>query len=46
MWWAGLFIMRSIAGPPWNYTLVTTASLKGFVVRITGPDGKFVEKTV
>jgi hypothetical protein len=40
------YIVRSVAGPPYTYTLVTTAMLKGFVVRITGPDGKFVEKTV
>jgi hypothetical protein len=40
------FILRSIAGPPYTYTVVTTANLKGFVVRISGPDGKFVEKSV
>ena len=40
------YILRSIAGPPFTYTLVTRANLKGFVVRITGPDGKFVEKSV
>ncbi len=40
------YLIRSTGHPPFTYTLVTTANLKGFVVRITGPDGKFVEKHV
>jgi hypothetical protein len=40
------YILRSGAGPNFSYTLVTTQNLKGFVVRITAPNGQFVEKTV
>jgi hypothetical protein len=39
-------LIRSSGHAPFTYTLTTTANLKGFVVRITGPDGKFVEKQV
>ncbi len=40
------YITRSGGGPPCTYTVVTTAKLKGFVVRITAPDGTFTEKSV
>jgi hypothetical protein len=42
------FILRSGAGPAFAYEFVTpvTANLKGFVVKITGPDGKFVQSVV
>jgi hypothetical protein len=40
------YILRTGAGPLYSYHVVTTANLKGFVVRITAPNGQFVEKTV
>lgn len=40
------YAVRSLAGPPYTYQAVTTANVKGFVVRITGPDGKFAEKSI
>jgi hypothetical protein len=40
------YILRSGAGPLYSYRVVTTAHLKGFVVRISAPNGQFVEKTV
>ncbi len=40
------YILRTGAGPLYSYHLVTTANLKGFVVRISAPNGQFVEKTV
>jgi hypothetical protein len=40
------YILRTGAGPLYTYHAVTTANLKGFVVRITAPNGQFVEKTV
>jgi hypothetical protein len=40
------YILRTGAGPLYTYHVVTTANLKGFVVRITAPNGQFVEKTV
>jgi hypothetical protein len=40
------YIVRSGAGPLFNYSLVTSLKMKSFVVRITAPDGTFVEKSV
>jgi hypothetical protein len=40
------YIVRSPHGPPYSYTLTSTAPITHFVVRITGPDGAFVERTV
>lgn len=40
------YILRTGTGPQYTYHLVTTAHLKGFVVRITAPNGKFVESQV
>jgi hypothetical protein len=40
------YLVRSTGNAPFTYTLVTTANLRSVVVRITGPDGAFVEKTV
>jgi hypothetical protein len=39
-------ISRTLAGPPYLYTVVTTAPINGFVVRITTPDGRFTQKAV
>ena len=39
-------ISRTLAGPPYLYTVVTTALVSGFVVRITAPDGRFTQKAV
>jgi hypothetical protein len=36
------FVVRS----GFDYRVVTTLNLRGFVVRITGPDGKFVEQSI
>ena len=38
------YLIRGLAGPPYTYTVVTTVAVAGFVVRITGPDGQFVQK--
>jgi hypothetical protein len=40
------YILRSGAGPTFSYGVLSTQNLKGFVVRITAPNGQFVEKTV
>ena len=40
------YLLRTGPGPLYDYTLVTTAKLKGFVVRITAPNGAFVEMKV
>ena len=40
-----LYVVRSGAGPTYTYTAVTTASVGHFVVRITAPNGQFVDKT-
>jgi hypothetical protein len=39
-------IIRSVAGPPYQYEVVATAVIKGFVVRITGPDGTWVQESI
>ncbi|MBS1813315.1 MAG: hypothetical protein JSS87_00400 [Acidobacteria bacterium] len=41
-----IWAVRSGAGPNYTYSVVTTAKVKGFTVRITAPDGTFAEKTV
>ena len=41
-----IFAIRGLAGPPYAYTVVTTALVTGFVVRITAPDGRYVQQAV
>jgi hypothetical protein len=41
-----IYAFRSGVGPVFTYTVVSSAPLRGFVVRITAPNGTFVEKTV
>jgi hypothetical protein len=41
-----IYAVRSGVGPVFTYTVVSSAALRGFVVRITAPNGTFVEKTV
>jgi hypothetical protein len=40
------YLLRTPQGPPYSYTLTSTAAIVHVVVRITGPDGVFVEKAV
>ncbi len=41
----GFVLLRSPFGPPFSYEAIVNGRVKGFVVRITGPDGQFVEQS-
>jgi hypothetical protein len=41
-----MYIVRTGAGPLYTYEVVTGANVASFVVRITAPNGQFVQKTV